>query len=157
MARRHVQTRLDAPSPKTRACALGNEQPTSAALAVLDPGLQARLRPRQRTQQQPGRLVTMSLLSTTLLRTLLAGSLVAVLLDAVARTTGHRGVGLFVAAQAGWEGVGTWSTGNGNVLTGPVSSCSSLTHIPKTCSPSADRPTRFRLWTARTDLPAVHR
>ncbi|POY72437.1 hypothetical protein BMF94_4263 [Rhodotorula taiwanensis] len=53
-------------------------------------------------------------------RSLLATCLVAVLFDAWSRTTGHgQGLGLFVAAQAGWEGVGTWSTGNGNVLTGP--------------------------------------
>jgi hypothetical protein len=56
----------------------------------------------------------------TTLRGLLATTLVALLLDTLSRTRSTN-LGLFVAAQAGWEGVGTWSTGNGMVLTGPVS------------------------------------
>ncbi|GAA5951425.1 hypothetical protein JCM8115_005146 [Rhodotorula mucilaginosa] len=54
----------------------------------------------------------------TTLRGLLATTLVALLLDTLSRTRSTN-LGLFVAAQAGWEGVGTWSTGNGMVLTGP--------------------------------------
>lgn len=54
------------------------------------------------------------------LRGLLATTLVALLLDTLSRMTSTN-LGLFVAAQQGWEGVGTWSTGNGMVLTGPVS------------------------------------